>query len=318
MNTCSVKKLERLVGIDTLLVVGEVAITILPNKYTIIKWNSFNSATDTCRVLSGAAETESASGGSGYKITAGTNGATVALTNKYRINSFNGGDGDEPAYIIQAEDFAYHTTPLTLISRAKVVGNLTKMFEGNTVGYCEYCDFSEAEGVLEVSYNIYILRAIIPAPNVALGFNTAMTRVATLLGNFKTSELPVEYLAGSNISICFEGVGNTSSALKGNVANLGILSSLLRINANGPELVGDLGAYFVSYAATKNSSSIRFRNADKSNMTIHGISMNGNNDFAGEGVVAQYSATEIVVKYKNDVVILGTYNKSAQTWSWNA
>lgn len=319
MKNCKVTQYKKVVNAN-LKRIGEAWITVLAGKTITIKWNSFNAETDSVRIVSGEGTTTSVTGG--IEVTAGAGGCVVGASERYRINNINS-SGKDIAYVIDALDFATRSTPISTMSRAKIVGNITKMFEGNTMGWFEHFDMSEASGVFPVATDIVNFvgtvgnsDTVISCPNVELSFSGQLTRPSQFKGIFKTANMPISYLANSSIATFFGNSGNTSVALTGNISDLGICSSLTNINVNGPLLVGDLGSYIASYAATKSSGGIRFLNTNKSGMTIHGITMAGNNDFKNGGVLAIFSASEIVVKYKEDTATLGTYNKSTQTWTW--
>lgn len=313
MENCLITKLKAEVNAE-LPKLGEATITAMPNKVLTIKWSGFNQNIDKVRIISGTGTIESTSGG--YVVTAGAAGCVIGASEKYRIYQISS-TGTEVAFVINAEDFSYRSTPLTNISRAKIIGNVTPMFANHQMGWFEYFDLSEAYGILPVLPNMVILMSDTPAPNVQLSFSDTLTAILLLVGSFKTSDMPITYIANSStLQRFFDAVGNNSVNLVGNISDLGILPEIIRINVNGSELVGDLGNYIASLAS-KSSGAIRFLNTDKSGMSIHGITMAGNNDFAGVGVLATFDANSIVVKYKDDAKVLGTYNKSTQTWTWN-
>lgn len=322
MKNCKVTQYKKVVNAN-LKHIGEAWITVLAGKTITIKWYSFNAETDTVRIVSGEGTTTSVTGG--IEVTAGAEDCIVGASERYRINYVNS-SGKDIAYVVDASDFAARNTPITTMSRAKIVGNITKMFQGNTIGWFENFDMSEASGVFTVATNIVNLvgtvgdiATFIPCPNVEFSFAGFMSKVFQIKVKSKPSYLPVSYIANNqNMQVLDDEVGANSINLVGNVADLGILGSIRRMNAGSIQLTGDLGNYIASYASVRSSGGLRFLNTERSGMTIHGITMLNNSDFKGAGVLADFYENEIVVKYKEDTATLGTYNKSTQTWTWNA
>lgn len=313
MKDCNVKKYKKTVSAN-IRKLGEAWITALPNKEITIRWSSYNSETDVVRIVSGNGTIRTAT--NGYIVTAGSEGCVIGASEKYRISQVVS-DGTEVCFEVNAEDFSCRLAPISQFSRAKVIGELTSMFDNNTLAWFEHFDLSEAYGVFSVASNVNTLKPVNGklAPQVQLSFSSALTALKKIQGVFKTTNMPITYIP-SSVIFFFDEIGNTSVNLVGNISEMTIITGegSRRINVNGPQLVGDLRAYIASCAA-KSSGSIRFLNTDKSGMTFYETVMANNDDFAGIGVIAEFSANEIVVKYKNDTTVLSTYNKSTQTWS---
>jgi hypothetical protein len=224
--------------------------------------------------------------------------------------------GDDANYIVNADDFENVSTKISTLSRAKIIGNISNLFNGVKIDWFQKLDLSEAYGKIDISKVGHVISLknnncrdimVIASSDFTGGLPDGLDAV------FKESVPPID-IANWKVNVDIDSCLVTGLIWTGNIeTDLNPINNIYRIKFNGTGLTGQLEKFIEKQIPLKATTEPLnfFRIDSTSNMTFHNQTLN-----RSSFIFRFYSDRVEAMNTSDQTTVIATYTKATSTWTY--